>query len=230
MRMVKKTIFFTFILFGLPIWMKATDELTDSTLQDVVVTGTRTAVPERAIVSAVSTISNAQLTQLERVSVLPTLSEMVPNVFVTQRGVMGYGVSGGAAGGINVRGMSSGTGQVMVLVDGHPQYQGIFGHSIADAYQTMVADHIEVVRGPASMLYGSNAMGGVVNIITKTQGDGVRTDLNLGAGSYKSVQADVHNSVRVGKFFSDIALNYQGSDNHRENMGFYQYGGFVKIG
>ena len=230
MHMVKKTIFFTFVLFGLPLWMKAADELNDSTLQDVVVTGTRTAVPERAIVSTVSTISNAQLTQLERVSVLPTLSEMVPNVFVTQRSVMGYGVSGGAAGGINVRGMSSGTGQVMVLVDGHPQYQGIFGHSIADAYQTMVADHIEVVRGPASMLYGSNAMGGVVNIITKTQGDGVRTDLNLGAGSYKSVQADVHNSVRVGKFFSDIALNYQGSDNHRENMGFYQYGGFVKIG
>lgn len=230
MHMVKKTIFFTFVLFGLPLWMKAADELNDSTLQDVVVTGTRTAVPERAIVSTVSTISNAQLTQLERVSVLPTLSEMVPNVFVTQRGVMGYGVSGGAAGGINVRGMSSGIGQVMMLVDGHPQYQGIFGHSIADAYQTMVADHIEVVRGPASMLYGSNAMGGVVNIITKTQGDGVRTDLNLGAGSYKSVQADVHNSVRVGKFFSDIALNYQGSDNHRENMGFYQYGGFVKIG
>lgn len=230
MHMVKKTIFFTFVLFGLPLWMKAADELTDSTLQDVVVTGTRTAVPERAIVSTVSTISNAQLTQLERVSVLPTLSEMVPNVFVTQRGVMGYGVSGGAAGGINVRGMSSGIGQVMMLVDGHPQYQGIFGHSIADAYQTMVADHIEVVRRPASMLYGSNAMGGVVNIITKTQGDGVRTDLNLGAGSYKSVQADVHNSVRVGKFFSDIALNYQGSDNHRENMGFYQYGGFVKIG
>lgn len=230
MHMVKKTIFFTFVLFGLPLWMKAADELTDSTLQNVVVTGTPTAVPERAIVSTVSTISNAQLTQLERVSVLPTLSEMVPNVFVTQRGVMGYGVSGGAAGGINVRGMSSGIGQVMMLVDGHPQYQGIFGHSIADAYQTMVADHIEVMRGPASMLYGSNAMGGVVNIITKTQGDGVRTDLNLGAGSYNSVQADVHNSVRAGKFFSDVALNYQGSDNHRENMGFYQYGGFVKIG
>ena len=228
--MKKKTFFLSVVLVGLPLWLTAADELADSTLQDVVVTGTRTAVPERAIVSTVSTITNAQLTQLERVSVLPTLTEIVPNLFVTQRGVMGFGVSGGAAGGINVRGMSSGTGQVMVLVDGHPQYQGIFGHSIADAYQTMVADRIEVVRGPASLLYGSNAMGGVVNIITKTQGDGVRTDLNLGAGSYNSVQADVHNSVRAGKFFSDVALNYQGSDNHRDNMGFYQYGGFAKIG
>ena len=203
----------------------------DSTMRDVVVTGTRTAAPERAIVSTVTTLGQQQLTQLERVSILPTLSEQVPSLFVTQRGVMGYGVSGGAAGGISVRGLSSGTGQVMVLVDGHPQYQGIFGHSIADAYQTMVAERVEVVRGPASLLYGSNAMGGVINIITRQrEQQGVRTDFNLGAGSYNSVQADFHNSVRCGKFFSDVALNYQGSDNHRPNMDFYQYGGMAKLG
>ena len=214
----------------------AEDEIVnDSLMLDVVVTGTRAAVPERAIVSTVSTINNEQLTQLERVSILPTLTEQVPNLFITQRGVMGYGVSGGAAGGISVRGLGSGTGQVMVLVDGHPQYQGIFGHSIADAYQTMVAERVEVVRGPASLLYGSNAMGGVINIITKTPQTlggacSSRTDLNLGAGSFNSVQFDAHNSVRSGKFFSDVALNYQGSDNHRENMDFYQYGGVAKVG
>ena len=79
--------------------------LNDSTLHDVVVTGTRTAVPERAIVPTISTISHQQLNQLERVSLLPTLNEYVPNLFITQRGVMGYGVSGGAAGGISVRGL-----------------------------------------------------------------------------------------------------------------------------
>lgn len=210
----------------------ANDEvINDSTLLDVVVTGTRTAAPERAIASTVSTVSGEQLNQLERVSILPTLTELVPNLFITQRGVMGYGVSGGAAGGISIRGLNSGTGQAMVLVDGHPQYQGIFGHSIADAYQTMTAERVEVVRGPASLLYGSNAMGGVINIITKTrEQQGVRTDFNLGAGSYSSLQADLHNSVRSGKFFSDVALNYQGSDNHRENMDFYQYGGVAKVG
>ena len=212
---------------------KATnDEIAnDTTLRDVVVTGTRTAVPERAIISTVSTVNSEQLNQLERVSLLPTLSEQIPNLFITQRGLMGYGVSGGAAGGISVRGINSGTGQVMVLVDGHPQYQGIFGHSIADAYQTMIADHVEVVRGPASLLYGSNAMGGVINIITRQPNQkGVRTDFNLAGGSFASVQADLHNSVRCGKFFSDIALNYQSSDNHRDNMNFYQYGGMAKLG
>ncbi|MBR0432869.1 MAG: TonB-dependent receptor [Bacteroidaceae bacterium] len=214
-----------------PLTLSASTEKADSTLRDVVVTGTRAAVPERAIAATVTTITDAQLTQLERVSVLPTLTELVPNVFVTQRGLMGYGVSGGAAGGINVRGMNSGTGQVMVLVDGHPQYQGIFGHSIADAYQTMVAERVEIVRGPASLLYGSNAMGGVVNIITKGhEREGVRTAINVGAGSYNSLQADAHNSVRAGRFFSEVGANYQGSDNHRDDMGFYQYGGFAKLG
>ena len=203
----------------------------DSTLHDVVVTGTRQAVPEKEIIATVSTLDTEQLNRLERVNVLPTISEYVPNLFVTQRGVLGFGVSGGAAGGISVRGMGSGGGQVMVLIDGHPQYQGIFGHSIADSYQTMMADRVEVVRGPASLLYGSNAMGGVINIITRQmEGDGVRTELGVGAGSYNSVQANAHNSVRAGRFFSDIALSYQGSDNHRPSMGFYQYGGFAKLG
>ena len=222
---------FSSLLFVLPLAVSAEDEMTDSVMHDIVVTGTRTAVAEQAILPTVTTLTNTQLTQLERISVLPTLSELVPNVFVTQRGVMGYGVSGGAAGGISVRGLSTGTGQVMVLVDGHPQYQGIFGHSIADAYQTMVAERIEVVRGPSSLLYGSNAMGGVVNIITnQSKADGVRTDVSVGGGSYKSLQAEAHNSVRAGKFFSDVAVNYQRSDNHRDNMGFYQYGGLAKVG
>ncbi|MCR4994125.1 MAG: TonB-dependent receptor [Bacteroidales bacterium] len=227
---MKKPILFLALALSSSVLM-ATTEKADSTLNDVVVTGTRTAVPEQAIVSTISTVTGEQLSQMERLSVLPTLTEQVPNLFVTQRGVMGYGVSGGAAGGVSVRGLSSGTGQVMFLVDGHPQYQGIFGHSIADAYQTMLAERIEVVRGPASMLYGSNAMGGVVNIITRdSKREGVHTDLNVGAGSYGSVQTGAHSSVRSGGFFSDVALNFQRSDNHRANMGFYQYGGVAKAG
>ena len=130
-----------------------------------------------------------------------------------------------------MRGLSSGTGQVMVLIDGHPQYQGIFGHSIADSYQTMAVERVEVVRSPASLLYGSNAMGGVINLITrKNCVDGVNTDVILGAGSYGTVQAEATNQVRSGKFNSTVAAQYGRSDNHRRDMGFEQYGGYVKLG
>ena len=238
--MQNKTHFLVAALSLVSVGLQAAEDevMRDSVMRDVVVTGTRTAVPERAILSTVSTIDGEQLRVQERVSVLPTLSELIPNVFVTQRGMMGYGVSGGAAGGITMRGLNSGAGRAMVLIDGHPQYQGIYGHSIADAYQTMVAERVEVVRGPASLLYGSNAMGGVINIITKRPaadgagGKGVhsQTDFNLGGGSYAGVQAELANHLTAGRFFSDIALNYQSSDNHRENMDFYQYGGVVKLG
>lgn len=218
-------------LFGCVQMSSAEDVLADSLMHDIVVTGTRVAASERLIVPTVSILSSDQLNRMERTDILPTLSELVPNAFVTQRGVMGYGVSGGAAGGISLRGLDTGTGRALVLIDGHPQYQGIFGHAIADAYQTMLAERVEVVRGPASLLYGSNAMGGVVNIITRQDpAQGVHSGLSLGIGSYNSVQADFHNRVRVGRFFSDVALNYQGSDNHRPSMGFYQYGGFAKVG
>lgn len=54
---------------------------------------------------------------------------------------------------------------------------GLMGHPIADAYQSLMAERVEVLRGPASVLYGSNAMGGVVNIVTRGDARGRREDL-----------------------------------------------------
>ena len=112
--------------------------------------------------------------------------------------MMGYGVSTGAAGGINLRGITGGSGQLMVLIDGHPQYQGIYGHPISDSYQTLMAERVEVLRGPASVLYGSNAMGGVLNIVTRQPvgRNYIATNINLGVGSYGTVQADASNQLQ----------------------------------
>ena len=118
------------------------DAQTDSlrTMRELVVTGTPIEADAAHITPTVTIVSHQQLTQSEQTSLLPTLADYIPGLFATQRGVMGYGVSTGAAGGMTIRGLQSGSGQVMVLVDGHPQYQGIYGHSIADAYQTMMAE------------------------------------------------------------------------------------------
>ncbi len=220
------------------------ESLRDTTkMSEVVVTGSREATDIRHLPMTVNTINRERLTANERTSVLPTIMEEVPGVLVTSRGLMGYGVSTGGSGSINVRGLSSGAGQMLVLIDGHPQYQGIFGHGIGDAYQTMIAERVEVLRGPASLLYGSNAMGGVVNIVTRqlplqgTPPKGERgggfsqhTTINAGAGSYGTVQVEGSNQLRIGRFTSTAAAQYQRSDNHRPNMGFEQYGGFLSLG
>ena len=208
------------------------EEVTDSmNLQDVVVTGTRNATDVRYLPMTVSVIGRQTLTEQYQTSVLPTAMQQVPGLFVTSRSMLGYGVSGGAAGGINLRGIAGGSGQLMVLIDGHPQYNGIYGHPIADSYQTLMTERVEVLRGPASMLYGSNAMGGVINIVTRgMHEDGVKTTVNLGAGSYGTIQAEASNQVRSGKFSSTVAAQYGRTDNHRPRMGFEQYGGYLKLG
>lgn len=200
-------------------------------LDNVVVTGTRNKTDVRHLPFTVSVVGRQKLTENNRTNVLPTLTEQVPGLFTTSRGLLGYGVSTNAAGSISLRGVSGGSGQMMVLIDGNPQYMGVYGHPISDSYQTLMADRVEVLRGPASMLYGSNAMGGVINIVTRgMQQDGVRTNINLGAGSYGTVQAEASNQVKSGKFTSTVAAQYGRTDNHRANMGFEQYGGYVKLG
>ena len=212
-------------------------EVADSlSLNEVVVTGTRNATDVRHLPMTVSVIGRDQLTAEHQTSILPTLMQQVPGFFVTSRGMMGYGVSGGASGAMSIRGISSatpgsGAGQMMVLIDGHPHYQGLFGHTIADSYQSLLAERVEVLRGPASVLYGSNAMGGVINITTRqARQDGVNTNITLGAGSYGTVQTEATNQVRMGRFSSTVAVQYNRTDNHRPSMGFEQFGGMAKLG
>ena len=229
-----KTIAVMLTMMTAPFGQMYANTLADSlALQEVVVTGTRNATDVRHLPMTVTVIGRDLLTAEHQTSVLPTVMHEVPGLFVTSRSMMGYGVSTGAAGGINLRGITGGAGQLMVLIDGHPQYQGIYGHPISDSYQTLMAERVEVLRGPASVLYGSNAMGGVINIVTR-QGlvdhNGTATNVTLGAGSYGTVQAEASNQVRNGKFNSTVSAQYSRTDNHRPRMGFEQYGGYLKLG
>ncbi len=198
---------------------------------EVVVTGTRNETDVRHLSQTVSVVNRSKIDQALQPSLLPVLTEQIPGLFVTSRGVMGYGVSGGAAGSISLRGLSGGTARLMVMIDGHPQYAGIFGHPIADAYQSFLAERVEVLRGSASVLYGSNAMGGVINIVTrKMQEDGVKTNLRAGYGSWNTLETELTNRIRKGRFSSVVSGSYNRTDGHRADMGFEQYGSYAKLG
>lgn len=105
------------------------------------------------------------------------------------------------------------------------------GHPIADAYQTMMTDRVEVLRGPASVLYGSNAMGGVINIVTRRmQEDGVETSAQIAYGSYNTLQSEISNRVKKGRFSSIVTGSYNRTNGHRDDMEFEQYSGYAKLG
>ncbi|MBO6296099.1 MAG: TonB-dependent receptor [Prevotella sp.] len=71
----------------------------------------------------------------------------------------------------------------------------------------------------------------VMNIVTRSMAhDGTKTNINIGAGSYGTVQAEATNQTRCGKLSSSVSAQYNRSDNHRPRMGFEQYGGHLKLG
>ena len=215
------------------IYENSTDSIARSAykIDEVVVTGTRSVADVRHLSQTVSVVDRSTIEKKMQPSLLPMLAQQVPGLFTTSRGMMGYGVSDGHAGTISLRGLSGDAARMMVLIDGHPQYAGIFGHPIADAYQSMLAERVEVLRGPASVLYGSNAMGGVINIVTRRlDEDGVNTDFRAGYGSFNTVETELTNMVRKGRFSSTVSASYNRTDGHRQDMQFEQYGGYLKLG
>lgn len=199
------------------------------TLQEVVITGTRAATDVRQLSQTVNVIDRTAIEETNRASLLPLLTEQIPGLFITQRGYSGFGVSGGAAGNISMRGMTGSAARMIVLIDGHPNYAGIYGHPIADSYQSLMTERVEVLRGPASILYGSGAMAGVINIVTKKE-EGTHARLHAGYGSFNTAETEFTASTRQGKMSAVASGSYNRTDGHRDNMNFEQFGGYAKLG
>ncbi len=232
--MIKHSVILSTLIFCF-LSVKAIDppQINDSIrLNEVIVTGTMPKVNLRNVPMSVTIVGEQQIQSRLEPSLLPLLTEEVPGLFITQRGVLGYGVAGGAAGGMNIRGIGGApTAGVLILIDGHPQYMGLMGHPLADSYQSMMTERVEVVRGPASVLYGSNAMGGVINIITKKQQlNGLHNSAQLMYGSYNTLSAEASSGWRKDKVHINGNIGYNRSDGHRENMDFEQINGYGKIG
>jgi len=201
-------------------------------IDEVVVTGTRIEVARKNVPMSLSMLSAQTLERSGEFSLLPVISQQVPGVFVTERGVTGFGVAEGAAGGITIRGVGgSPNTQVLMLIDGHPQYMGIFGHPLADSYVTSDAERVEIIRGPASILYGSNAMGGVINIITKKQQkEGFSGSAMAKYGSFNTQKYMANAGYRKNKFHVFASVNYNSTNGHRDSSDFEILNGYFKTG
>ena len=231
--MYKKFLTFALSLSAVSHAWSMTDTLSQRksiNIDEIVITGSRSETDSRRLPSTISVIDRGIIEGSYESSLLPTLSSQVPGLFITSRGILGYGVSTGAAGGMTLRGIgNSPTSGLLVLIDGHPQYMGLMGHPIADAYQSVLAEKVEVVRGPASVLYGSNAMGGVINIVTRQATEGSHTHARIGYGSFNTLTSEVTHQSKIKHFGSTVSAFYNRTDGHRRDMAFEQMGGVLKL-
>ncbi|NQU80703.1 MAG: TonB-dependent receptor [Bacteroidetes bacterium] len=201
-------------------------------INEVIVTGTKVAVSRNNVPLTVTVINEKEIEESSESSLLPVLSARVPGMFVTERGITGFGVSTGSAGQISIRGIGgSPNTQVLVLLNGNPQYMGIFGHPLPDAYVASDVERVEVIHGPASTLYGSNAMGGVINIITKKQQkDGYNANARIMYGSYNTQKYMVNGGYKKKKFNVFAGINHDQTDGHRDSSDFSITDGYFRTG
>jgi len=149
------------------------------TLHDIVVTADRIEQSKESTLADVTIISREEIEQ----SGQSTLSEILstqPGIEIESNGGLG------ATSNIHLRGTNSQS--VVVLIDGMRIASATLGTTNFSQIQPELIDRIEIVRGPASSLYGSDAIGGVVQIFTK-KGQGNQASAMVGIGSHNTQQA-----------------------------------------
>jgi iron complex outermembrane receptor protein len=166
-------------------------------------------------------ITGETIRESSRPSVFEAIAQHDADVYVTSRGVGFHGVSSGASGDIAIRGLGGApTTQVLVIEDGVPDVMGIFGHPIPDAYAPFLIDRVRVVEGGDSVLYGSNALGGVILIDSRwRKPEGYELDADSAYGSYQTLRDTVGFLGHWGGWDTAGAFTYLTSQGHRAGAG-----------
>jgi vitamin B12 transporter len=180
-------------------------------LQPITVTATRLDTPEDRSPSAISVISDSAI-ELHQYRFVSDALQSVPGLNVVQTGTPGQVTS------VFIRGTRSDQNQV--LLDGIPFNQGLSGaFNFADFTNDNIS-RIEVIRGPQSALYGSQASGGVINLITR-RGEGQPTgSAYFEGGSYDSFREGGGASGRLGPLDFSFGISRYDTENSRQNNGY----------
>ncbi|NQD91627.1 TonB-dependent vitamin B12 receptor [Pseudomonas sp. CrR25] len=173
-------------------------------LQDKVVTATRTAQTAEQSLAAVTVFERAQIEQSQATSV-PELLRKVPGVSLANNGGPGKSTS------LFMRGSES--DHVLVLIDGIKVGSVSSGGAALQDLPLELIERIEVVRGPRSSLYGSEAIGGVIQIFTrKGAGSGAKPFFSAGYGTHDSYSGSAGVAGGDGKGWYSLGLSGADTD------------------
>ncbi len=197
------------------------DTLRTYQLEDsVVVVANRYSLSLRSISNSVDILAVEEGFELASHSILQLADLLSPNAFVLEKKVIGYGVGTYGSGNIYLRGMGGKPNSgVLVLINGRPDFMGIFGHPLPDVYGLSGINQVEIIKGPSSTLFGSNAMGGAINLVTEDpSASEIRTEL-LG-GSFNTYSQSLNLAARFKSTSFRFIAGHQRTDGHIDSSGF----------
>ena len=191
-------------------------------LKEVVVTATKTEKEPQDLTQTVTVITASDIQK----SGATTAAEVIERTAGSD--VKNYG-STGSLSSINLRGANA--EQVLVLLDGRRlNSASAGGFDMADlAVPLEQIDRIEIVRGPSSALYGADAVGGVVNIITKKPSGALTTAIGE-AGSHGFESYMLSNSNKLDKLYYTLSAGKEKYDGFRANSDLDQWTAGAKVG
>jgi vitamin B12 transporter len=198
----------------------------NSDIEQVVVTATRTEQPAAKTGESISVITDQDLQATQKNVVSDALAQ-TPGVIIVRGGGVGQTAT------VSLRGAEA--GQSVLLIDGvrlndpsSVDNEAILGDVLVNS-----VNRIEVLRGPQSTLYGSDAIGGVVNIITKRGGDGFNGTAQAEGGSFDTYHANVGVNGTEGIVEYGAAVNYfhsNGISAADERDGNHETDGYTNLG
>ena len=167
----------------------------------IIVTATRTPVAASDTIADVTVLDRAAIQRSESRTLAELLSQQAGLQFASNGGL-------GKTASLFIRGLES--RHTLLLVDGVRVGSATVGTPSLDNLPLEVIERIEIVRGPMSSLYGSGAMGGVVQVFTRRGTQGFSANAKLGAGSHRYGQAA--GGVAFGNGVFDAAAQVQHTD------------------
>ncbi|MFH0787863.1 MAG: TonB-dependent receptor, partial [Pseudomonadota bacterium] len=177
-------------------------------MEEVVVTGTRTKEEIKNIPNAVMVIAAPEIEASSAKNVGELLKEK------TVIDVTGYGALGSVQS-VSIRGSSS--SQVLVMIDNRPVNSVTLGSADLSEIPLDNVDRIEIVKGPTSHLYGANAMGGVINIITKNPPARPTFKAGVSYGTFNTQTYSASHGQTLGRFGYLLTAGTKSSDGPRDN-------------
>ncbi len=163
-------------------------------------------------------------------TVYDAIDRLVPGAYVTRRAYMGYGLAS-SSGSVSIRGVGGiPNTQVLVVVDGRPDYMGLMGHPIPDFYTLTDVGSLSVTQGPASVRYGSGAMGGAIEIKSAPVNEGFHTEFTTSFGSFNVGQHNLSHGGRINRAFYNLTAGASHTSGDRPNSAFHGQDGALALG
>lgn len=166
-------------------------------------------------------VKGRKLREKPSATFVEALASESADIHVTSRGTGIHGVASGSTGGIYIRGLGGfPNSQILMVEDGVPDYQGIFGHPIPDAYSSHLIDSVTIIKGGDSVLYGTNAMGGVIVIKSRwLKVPGLELIADVQSGTFETIGYNLSGLLRRGPWNFAVFASQLETQGHRPGSG-----------